>query len=56
MWLRKFTFNKILKFNEDQQKASKPSDGIDMANPDRKNIPASSISPPSYVTSAGRKT
>ena len=56
MWLRKFTFNKILKFNEDQQKTSKPSDGIDMANPDRKNIPASSISPPSYVTSAGRKT
>tara|TARA_R110000744_G_scaffold115651_2_gene216444 strand:- start:2662 stop:2853 length:192 start_codon:yes stop_codon:yes gene_type:complete len=56
IWLRKFTFNKILKFNEDQQKSTKPSDDIDMANPDRKNIPASQISPPSYVTTAGRKT
>lgn len=59
IWLRQFTWNRIVAHyneqNEANKKASQSANDIDMANPDRKKMPKQTISPPSYVTKAGRK-
>jgi len=59
MWLRRFTWNRIVSFhneqNEANRKASQSANDIDMENPNKKKIPGQTISPPSYVTKASRK-
>ena len=57
IWLRKFTF-KTLKdwYNQKAESSSKSKNQIDIANPDKSQIPNSpTINPPTYVTKASRK-
>jgi len=61
LWLRKFTFNKILESKQAESDATKKSSGngkntnIDLNNPDKSKIPNSQVKPPSYITKASKK-
>lgn len=57
IWLRKFTFNSINKHFQDQNEAQEKSQNdIDLANPDKGQLPERSKVPiPSYVTKASKK-
>jgi len=58
-WLRKFTFNKIKEYyDEEAESRKKASQGkntnIDLNNP-TKNAPPKTVQPPSYVTKRAKK-
>lgn len=57
IWLRNFTFNSINRYYEDQREAQeKGQNDIDLANPDKSQLPERSKVPvPSYVTKASKK-
>jgi len=57
IWLRKFTFNSINKYFQDQNEAQEKSQNdIDLSNPDKGKLPERSKVPiPSYVTKASKK-
>lgn len=63
IWLRNFTYNKIVEFKTKEAEAYKRtntssnngSTSIDLANPDKNNLPPNTIKPPSYVTKASKK-
>ena len=59
MWLRKFTWNRMVSHHNEknaaEKKANTSANDIDMANPNKNKIPGQTISPPSYVTKASRK-
>lgn len=56
IWLRKFTFNKILKhYDEKSESQNKANNNIDISNPDKSNIPRSPKSPPNYVSKGNKK-
>jgi len=59
IWLRNFTYNKIVEVKQKEadviKKSSQSSDQIDLANPDKSKLPPNTIKPPSYVTKASKK-
>ena len=57
IWLRNFTFNSIKRHFEDQKESQEKSkNDIDLANPDKSQLPERSKVPvPSYVTKASKK-
>ena len=62
IWLRKFTYNKIVESKQKeadsykgQTSSKKDTTAIDLANPDKSKLPSNSIKPPSYVTKASKK-
>jgi|TARA_R110000796_G_scaffold243233_1_gene365705 hypothetical protein len=59
IWLRKFTWNKIIAHhNEEVERVKEENNSdsnIDLSKPYKGNIPKKTISPPSYVTSSSRK-
>ncbi len=59
IWLRNFTYNKIVETKQKEadivKKSSQSSDQIDLANPDKSKLPPNTIKPPSYVTKASKK-
>ena len=57
IWLRNFTFNSINKFYKDQEEnRENGGNDIDLANPDKSQLPERSKVPvPSYITKASKK-
>lgn len=65
IWLRKFSFNKIKNWYDEEAKAKSSSQNqIDLNNPSKSNIPQSGFNPPTnkgfkskpnYVTKASKK-
>ena len=62
IWLRNFTYNKIVESKQteaDAYKGKTSSQGdttaIDFANPDKSKLPSNSVKLPSYVTKALKK-
>ena len=59
IWLRKFTFNKLNSFYDEQKEANKKSSKgnntqIDLNNPTTP-VPSKQIQPPSYITKRAKK-
>lgn len=59
IWLRKFTWNKIVdNHNKQMESTSKSQNEIDISNPIKSNIPKEVLQPkqkPNYVTKASKK-
>ena len=58
IWLRNFTFKKIVEFYKEQSEANNPKskNDIDLSNPNKSKLPPKrTVSPPTYVTKASRK-
>jgi len=58
LWLRRLTFTKMKEFYDAREKSQNPKEAgeIDMANPDKSQLPTKrTVTPPSYVAKKLKK-